>query len=58
MQKAYDERNLKQWDSKEQANEPSESSEGRKRSGEKVAVEPMASAVWGRKKFAADNKKY
>ena len=58
LQKAYGERNLKQWDSKEQANEPSESSEGRKRSGQKVAVEPMASAVWGRKKFAAHNTRY
>ena len=58
LQKAYDEQKERQWDSKEQTNEPSESSDGRKRSGEKVPVESMASAAWSRKKFATEGKKY
>merc|ERR1712015_127416 len=58
LQQAYDVQKERQWNSTEQTNEPSESSDGRKRSGDKVPVESMASATWSRKKFAIDGKKY
>ena len=54
VQQAHDMQREHEKEAKEQSNEPSESSNGRKRSGEKVPVAPAASTVWGRKKFLSE----
>ena len=54
VQQAHDMQREHEKEAKEQSYEPSESSNGRKRSGEKVPVAPAASTVWGRKKFLSE----
>ena len=54
LQQAHDKRREQENEAKEQTNESSESSTGRKRSGEKVPVAPATSTVWGRKKFLSE----
>ena len=56
LQKAHDEQREEENDAKDQPNEPSESSTGRKRSGEKVPVASAASTVWGRKKYVTESR--
>ena len=55
LQKAHDMQREQENEAKEQPNEPSESSNGRKRSGDKVPVLSASSTVWGRKKYMTES---